>query len=165
MAGSSPEGEQGTPGPLTWFLGVLLERRGRGPSAVLILVVIREGLTGSVKTGPGPSSCQGGTCGLSGVCSRRLTEVRQHAHEGSPGLASLTRGPACLEGAGGPQSCDPTMSPAELRYLPQCALSVCSPPPPPLQVRVRRKWSFVDPLLTWYKRGLPGPRGEDTRLT
>ena len=67
VAGSSLEGGQGTPGPLTWFLGVLLGRRGRGPSAVFMLVVMREGLMGSVKTGPEPSSCQGGTCGLSGL--------------------------------------------------------------------------------------------------
>lgn len=37
MAGSS-EDRRGTPGPLTWFL---LGRRGRGPSAAFMLVVMR----------------------------------------------------------------------------------------------------------------------------
>lgn len=90
--------------------------------------------------------------------------MQQHAHEVSPGLASLTRGPACLEGAGGPQSCDRTMSPPELRYCRQCVLSLQSPTPT-LQVRVKREGSFVDPLLTWCNQGLHGPRGEDARLT
>ena len=138
-------------GHLTWFLGVMLGRRGRGPLAEFMLVVMR----GWALFLPG-----GGMCGLFTVCSWRPTKVQKHTHEVSPGLTSLTRGPACLEGAGGPQSCDPTMSPPELRYRLQCVLSLQSPTPN-LQVRMRREGSFVDPLLTWCNQGLPGPRGEE----
>lgn len=64
------------------------------------------------------------------VCSQRHTENATACLK-ALGLANLTQGLLCVWRCWGLPVLQPTMSPAQLRYLPQSALSVCSPPPDP----------------------------------